>query len=621
MALYRITDEDLEGKGVIPLADIPGLPAEDMKAKFEQLVKDVIVPKYNETIDTLNALLYFDEHGNAYLTTQNLIVSYNALRHALDPEKVPNGISVRDMDVALRALITSLSNDVEALKGLGLDPKVAATVADMTDHDKIYVYVGSETGYVANDWYYWNGTAWTDGGVFNATALVTDTSLTQSGLAADAKVTGDKITATRVMIAPAYSISGVYAKDDIVTYGEKIYKAKQAISAEDWTAAHWQEINIGAFIPRLDTTLNTAGKAADAKATGDAIVGLDARITSNSGEIMSLKTRMLTAEADIDSLETRMTTAESDIDSLEGRMYTAESDIDSLEERMTTAELDITSLKSRVTLTEGEISAAEAMIAPDYSTSASYSKGDFVVYRNPASVYGKLYKAKQNISAESWNASHWDEVNIGASIPRIDTTLTQAGKAADAEAVGDIVSATNYIVQSNTQEINSLKTRVTTTERDILSLVNIVASAEGDIDGLETRMTTAESEIDTIQGQIGNNTLKTSVPQYNVDFQDHEYELSGTLAVLEDGMLGLTQKACPTPNSSDPSATDPAYIYRAKVKGWDTLTGRVSTAEENIISLGTRMTTAEGNISALDSLLDALGLSVVDGMVCQTYTE
>ena len=70
----------------------------------------------------------------------------------------------------------------------------SGSVAGMTNHDKIYVYTGSETGYVSGDWYYWDGAAWADGGVYNSTAFVTDTTLTLAGKAADAKKTGDEIT-------------------------------------------------------------------------------------------------------------------------------------------------------------------------------------------------------------------------------------------------------------------------------------------------------------------------------------------------------------------------------------------------------------------------------------------
>ena len=49
-------------------------------------------------------------------------------------------------------------------------PLTASTAAGMTDRTKVYIYVGSETGYTAGDWYYWNGSAWADGGVYNSIA-------------------------------------------------------------------------------------------------------------------------------------------------------------------------------------------------------------------------------------------------------------------------------------------------------------------------------------------------------------------------------------------------------------------------------------------------------------------
>ena len=49
-------------------------------------------------------------------------------------------------------------------------PLTASTAAGMIDRTKVYVYVGSETGYTAGDWYYWNGSAWADGGVYNSIA-------------------------------------------------------------------------------------------------------------------------------------------------------------------------------------------------------------------------------------------------------------------------------------------------------------------------------------------------------------------------------------------------------------------------------------------------------------------
>lgn len=72
-------------------------------------------------------------------------------------------------------------------------PLTASTVAEMADTSKVYVYVGSESGYTNGNWYYYNGSAWVSGGVYNAVAVVTDPTLTQAGVPADAKATGDAV--------------------------------------------------------------------------------------------------------------------------------------------------------------------------------------------------------------------------------------------------------------------------------------------------------------------------------------------------------------------------------------------------------------------------------------------
>lgn len=64
-------------------------------------------------------------------------------------------------------------------------PIVVGDASEMVDTDKIYVL--STDG----RWYYHNGSAWVAGGEYGAVA--TDTTLTQSGIPADAKKTGDEI--------------------------------------------------------------------------------------------------------------------------------------------------------------------------------------------------------------------------------------------------------------------------------------------------------------------------------------------------------------------------------------------------------------------------------------------
>lgn len=83
-----------------------------------------------------------------------------------------------------------------ALAAVG-GPLVAATASAMTDTTKVYVYTGSESGYTEGHWYYWNGSAWTDGGVYQSTGINTDKTLTVEDMAADAKATGDAVTGLR----------------------------------------------------------------------------------------------------------------------------------------------------------------------------------------------------------------------------------------------------------------------------------------------------------------------------------------------------------------------------------------------------------------------------------------
>ena len=74
-------------------------------------------------------------------------------------------------------------------------PLTAATAADMIDTTRVYVYTGNETGMENGHWYYWEDGSWKDGGIYNAAAVQTDTSLSIPGMAADAAATGRDIAA------------------------------------------------------------------------------------------------------------------------------------------------------------------------------------------------------------------------------------------------------------------------------------------------------------------------------------------------------------------------------------------------------------------------------------------
>ena len=92
----------------------------------------------------------------------------------------------------LAYLMTQMANMQATVSGLASGAPTAVSLASgMTDTSRLYVYTGSESGYTAGHWYYYNGSAWADGGQYGGASV--DTTLTVSGAAADAKVTGDKI--------------------------------------------------------------------------------------------------------------------------------------------------------------------------------------------------------------------------------------------------------------------------------------------------------------------------------------------------------------------------------------------------------------------------------------------
>jgi len=97
----------------------------------------------------------------------------------------------------------------------------------MIDHDKVYLYTGSETGESTGYWYYYNGTQFVPGGLYGA-GIQIDSTPTQGS-------------------TNAVSSGGVYS-------------ALDALQAQ---------------IPQIDSTLSQSGQAADAKVVGDDIASLN----------------------------------------------------------------------------------------------------------------------------------------------------------------------------------------------------------------------------------------------------------------------------------------------------------------------------------------------------------
>jgi len=102
-------------------------------------------------------------------------------------------------------------------------PIVVASASAMTDTEQIYVL--STDG----NWYYHNGTAWVAGGTYGAVA--TDSTLTQSGIPADAEVVGDKITKLETDLEDA-----IDGNQDLIS-DATIYNVLIGSSTNKWNAS------------------------------------------------------------------------------------------------------------------------------------------------------------------------------------------------------------------------------------------------------------------------------------------------------------------------------------------------------------------------------------------------
>lgn len=124
MALRQIGEADLAGKGVAPLPDVPGLPAEEMKAKFEEVVREVVIPAVNE-----NAANSYDKEevrqkiGEAVLEAG----AADMVKSVYDPQGRQGDIFAYADEVGLREYAHVKTGTEHTLEGEGANIRFAAS--------------------------------------------------------------------------------------------------------------------------------------------------------------------------------------------------------------------------------------------------------------------------------------------------------------------------------------------------------------------------------------------------------------------------------------------------------------------------------------------------------------
>ena len=130
-----------------------------------------------------------------YDTSTNTLTLYSSFDSSIKEETtIPISSIELDTELETRGQAADAKAVGDAIQNIQArigSPLVANTSSDMVDTTKIYVYTGNESGYTTGNWYFYDGTSWTSGGMYNSYAYNTDTTLSIWGRAADAGAVGE----------------------------------------------------------------------------------------------------------------------------------------------------------------------------------------------------------------------------------------------------------------------------------------------------------------------------------------------------------------------------------------------------------------------------------------------
>lgn len=219
------------------------------------------------------------------VTLESLGAVYNAEATART-EAIANEVTARN------AAIVEAINQAET----GAPTKVEL-VSQMTDPDKNYLYIGEEQGYNSGHIYYLVDGAPVDKGVFGGTNI--DNTLTISGQAADAKVTGDKIEGIKEDLSAVLENENLFDASS-TTDGYRIQANGTNYRDAGYYISNYIPVTVGVTYTKNSPTLDSFHRAAlyTASKTTHRVIENNNTVTAEEGEAYIRFCGLLTEKSD-----------------------------------------------------------------------------------------------------------------------------------------------------------------------------------------------------------------------------------------------------------------------------------------------------------------------------------
>ena len=288
----------------------------------------------------------------------------------------------------------------------------------------------------------------------------------------------------------AYSNSTTYAANDLATYNNNLYKAKQSTTGNLPTNTTFWDL-VGNYSSISQVIVANSG---DISTNSTAISGLDTRLTTAEGSITS-------SASDITSLTSTVTGHTTSIGNNTTSISGNTTAISGLDTRVTTAEGSITSNSSDITSLTSTVGGHTTSIGNNATAITGLDT-------RVTSAEGSITSNSSNItSLTSTVTGHTTSIgNNATAITGLDTRVTSVegsitSQAGSITTLNSTVSGQTTSIGNNAGAITSLDTRVTSAEGTITSTSSALTSLTTTVSGNTSSISSQATSVNGLEAQ------------------------------------------------------------------------------------------------------------------------